>query len=99
MKNSFDSKNPRVKKAHQKRALNNPPVLALTLIIFIALLFGGIALLYFKISLGWILIGFSAWPAMLIYWIKNALANIPIGKSGNFTDLISEDLLLSLKEK
>ena len=96
MKNSFDPKNPRVKKAHQKRALNNPPVLALILIIFITLLFGGIALLYFKISLGWILIGFSAWPAMLIYWIKNALADIPIGKSGNFTDLISEDLLLLL---
>ena len=96
MKNSFDPKNPRVRKAHQKRILNNPPVFALALIIFIALLFGGIALIYFKESIGWILIGFSAWPAMLIYWIKNALADTPISKSGNFTDLISEDLLLLL---
>ena len=98
MKNSFDSKNPRVKKAHQKRILNSPPVLALTLIAFIIFLFGGIALLYFKISLGWILVGFAAWPAMLIYWIKNALTNIPIGKSSNFTDIISENLLLSLSD-
>ena len=98
MKNSFDPKNPRVKKAHQKRIFNNFPVFVLTLIIFIVLLFGGITLLYFKISLGWTLIGFAAWPAMFIFWIKNALADIPIGKSNNFTDVISEDLLLLLSD-
>lgn len=98
MKNSFDPRNPRVKKAHQKRALNNTPILALILIIFIVLLFGGITLLYFKISLGWALIGFSTWPAILIFWIKNALSDIPIGKTSNFTDLISEDLLLLLSD-
>ena len=96
MNNSFDPKNPRVKKAYQKRSLNSPPVLALTLVIFIALLFGGIALLYFQIALGWALIGFSALPAMLVFWIKNDLNEIPIGKSGSFTDLLSEDLLLLL---
>ena len=96
MNSSFDPKNPRVKKAYQKRSLNSPPVLALTLVIFIALLFGGIALLYFQIALGWALIGFSALPAMLVFWIKNDLNEIPIGKSGSFTDLLSEDLLLLL---
>ena len=96
MNSSFDPKNPRVKKAYQKRSLNSPQVLALTLVIFIALLFGGIALLYFQIALGWTLIGFSALPAMLVFWIKNDLNEIPIGKSGSFTDLLSEDLLLLL---
>ena len=96
MNNTFDPKNPRIKKAYQKRALNNPPVLALTLIIFIALLFGGIALIYFKEPIGWTLIGFSALPAMLVYWIQNALSDIPIKNSGNFTDLLSEDLLTLL---
>ena len=96
MNSSFDPKNPRVKKAYQKRSLNSPQVLALTLVIFIALLFGGIALLYFQIALGWTLIGFSALPAMLVFWIKNDLNEIPIGKSGSFTDLLSEDLLLHL---
>ncbi|RYC74784.1 AAA family ATPase [Candidatus Nanosyncoccus alces] len=94
MKNSFDPQNPRVRKAHQKHALNNSPMLALTLVVFIALLFGGIALLYFQNSISWTLIGFSSLPAMLIFWIKNDLVDIPIGKTDNFTDLISEDLLL-----
>ena len=94
MKNSFDPQNPRVRKAHQKHALNNPPMLALTLVVFIALLFGGITLLYFQNSISWTLIGFSSLPAMLIFWIKNDLVDIPIGKTDNFTDLISEDLLL-----
>ena len=94
MKNSFDPQNPRVRKAHQKHALNNSPMLALTLVVFITLLFGGIALLYFQNSISWTLIGFSSLPAMLIFWIKNDLVDIPIGKTDNFTDLISEDLLL-----
>ncbi len=98
MKNSFDPKNPRVKKAYQKRILNSPAVLVLNLVIFIALLFGGSALLYLKESIGWTLIGFSVLPAMLIYWIKNALSYINIGKTDNFTDLISESLLLSLSK-
>ena len=94
MKNSFDPQNPRVRKAHQKHALNNSPMLALTLVVFITLLFGGVALLYFQKSISWTLIGFSSLPAMLIFWIKNDLVDIPIGKTDNFTDLISEDLLL-----
>lgn len=99
MKNSFDSRNPRVRKAHQKHALDNPAVLALLFIIFLALAAGGGILLYFKESIGWTLIGFSILPIMLIYWIKNALATIPIGKTNDFTDLISEDLLLLLSNK
>ncbi len=99
MKNSFDNHNTRVRKAHQKHALNNPVVLIFLFLIFIALLSGGIALLYFKESSGWSLVGFSVLPVMLIYWIKNALADIPIEKNNNFTDLISEDLLLLLSEK
>lgn len=98
MRDSFNHKNPRVRMAHQKRILNNPPVFTLSLIIFIALLFGGIALLFFKETIGWTLIGLSAWPAMLIFWIKNALSDIPIGKSDDFTDIISEDLLLLLSD-
>ena len=96
MTNTFDPHSPRVKKAHQKHALNTPPVLALVLVIFIALLAGGITLLLIRSSIGWTLIGFSALPAMLLFWIKNALSDIPIGTSGTFTDILSEDLLLLL---
>ena len=96
MKDSFDPHNPRVKKARQKHLLNTPPFLALLLLLFIALLTGGIALLYFKHSIGWTLIGFSVLPAMLIFWIKTALTDIPIKKTDNFTDILSENLLLLL---
>ena len=99
MSSVFDSHNPRVKKAHQKHIFNTPAVLALLFIIFIALLGGGITLLFFKYSLGWTLIGFSIIPLMMIFWIKSDLAEIPVKKSDNLTDLLSENLLLLLNEK
>ena len=98
MKNSFDPHNPRVKKAQQKRALNNSMFIALTFIILISLLIGGGILIYFKESIGWTLLGLAAIPTMLIYWIKNDLNDVPIIKSNNFTDIISEDLLLLLSK-
>lgn len=99
MNYSFDSKNPRVRLAHQKHALNNKPVIVLTYLILAILLVGGLILLFLKISIGWILIGFSSLPAMLIFWIKNGLAKIPIGKTKDLTDLLSEDLLLLIHDK
>ena len=96
MSSLFDPHNPRIKKAHQKRALNNPAVIALNIVLFIILFAGGITLIFFKISLCWTLIGLSVIPLILIFWIKNALAEVPIVNSTNFTDLLSEDLLLRL---
>ena len=99
MNNAFDPHNPRVKKAHQKHAFNTPLILVLNFIIFIALLSSGITLLFIKYSLGWTLIGFSVIPFMMIFWIKSDLFEIPVKQSDDFTDLISEDLLLLLNEK
>ncbi|MBR2725391.1 ATP-dependent Clp protease ATP-binding subunit [Candidatus Saccharibacteria bacterium] len=50
-----------------------------------------------KIALGWLFIGLSAWPIMILFWIKNTLNEIPVKNTENFTDLLSEDLLLLLK--
>lgn len=94
--NNFDPKNPRVRQAHQKKVLNSPIILTLNFLIFAALLIGGGILLFMKIAIGWTLIGFSVLPIMLVFWIKNALSEIPIGKTKDFTDLLSEDLLLTL---
>ncbi|MBQ5812106.1 ATP-dependent Clp protease ATP-binding subunit [Candidatus Saccharibacteria bacterium] len=98
MKDSFDPKNPRIRLAHQKRTLNHPAVIILNIILALIFLIGGSALLFFKISIGWILIGFTPLPLMLIFWIKNALDTIPLGKSDDFTDLLSPDLLLLLSD-
>lgn len=53
--------------------------------------------MFLHYSIGWALIGFSAWPIVFIFWIKNALAYIPVRNTSNFTDLISEDLLILLR--
>ena len=98
MSSTFDPHNPRVKYAHQKHILNHPTVFAFCFIVSILLLAGGITLLFFHLSLGWTLIGFSVLPLMLIFWIKNALSSIPIGKTEDFTDLLSEDLLYLLND-
>ena len=96
MTDSFDPRSPRVHKARQKHIFHTPPFLALMLVLFIALLTGGIALLYLQYAISWTLLGFSVLPAMLIFWAQTALATIPPGHSDHFTDIISEDLLLLL---
>lgn len=98
MSSTFNSHNPRVKKAHQKHTLNTPIIIVLNFIIFITLLGGGITLLFFKYPLGWTLIGLSVIPLMMVFWIKNDLSEIPVKPSDDFTDLLSESLLLLLNE-
>ncbi len=96
MNNSFDPKNPRIKQAHKKRALNRPFIIILNFALAFLLLLSGILLLFLKLPLGWTFIGFSALPFMLIFYIKNALATVPVKNTNDFTDLISYDLLLNL---
>lgn len=96
---NFDSNNNRVHLARQKRTFNNGSIIALSYLLFVLLFAGGFVLLFLHLSIGWTLIGFSVIPIMLVFWIKNALASVPIGKGKDFTNLISEDLLLLLNEK
>lgn len=96
---SFDPKNPRIRLAREKRVLNTPPVIILNILLILILLVGGIILLCLHEPIGWIPFGFAFFPFMLVFWIKNALAGVPIGKSNSFTDLASEDLLLILSNQ
>lgn len=101
----FDPKNPRVKLAHEKRLFNNAPFSILLFLLFIILICFGIALIFLKNPLAWLLIGFSSVPIVILFWIKNVLKEIlPLDLSSQssntssvFTDLISEDLLTLLK--
>lgn len=97
MKNSFDPHNHRVRLAHEKRLFNNKISLTLFFLVFVTLAACGATLLFFKYNIGWTLIGFSAIPVMFIFWAKNALSSTAIKNTDNFTDLISEDLLVLLK--
>lgn len=93
----FEPQNPRVKIAKRKKSLNHTFIIVFNCLIAISLLLGGVALLLIQESVGWILIGFVPCPIIFSLWIKNALTSIPIKNTQNFTDLISEDLLLLLK--
>ncbi|MBR2709873.1 AAA family ATPase [Candidatus Saccharibacteria bacterium] len=96
MNSAFDPTNPRVKLARRKRAYNRPVVITLNVILFLLFVVAGIAWLFFGFSIGWAFIGFSVVPLMFIYWIRNALAEVPVGPTNSFTDLLSEDLLVLL---
>ena len=94
--NTFDPKNHRVHLAREKNIFNRPSIIVINFLLSITLLAGGITVLIYKFSIGWLYVGFSVLPAMFIFWVKNALAGIPIGKTQSFTDLLSPDLLLLL---
>lgn len=97
--NVFDGRNPRVRQARQKKLFNNPAIIALAVLVLIGLVAGGVMLVILKNALAWTLIGFSALPAVFLYWVKKALKEVPVGKTQAVTDLLSDNLLLLISEK
>lgn len=67
--------------------------------LFIALLIAGGILIYFRSPICWTLLGFSVVFLMLNFWITNALEDIPIGKTDNITDLLSDNVLTFIHPK
>lgn len=57
------------------------------------LILGGISLLYLSIAAGWMLIGLSAVPYMLMRWYNGELRHLPSAKTGAVDDLMSADVL------
>ncbi len=92
-KNSFEPNNSRAIKSKFRMYLYKPNLIVFNYFLFVALIVGGGILLYFKMPLGWMLIGFSAVFFMFSFWISNDLKEIPIGKTNDITDLLSEDVL------
>ena len=97
--NTFDPKNPRVKQAHLQKILNRHSVFAINYILLAVLLVAGGVLLFYKNPLGWTWIGLAAIPGALNFWIHHSLNDIEIGKTGDITDLLSENVLVTLTSK
>lgn len=95
---SFNPNNPRVHQAKQKHRYHRPAIITLSVIVFLLFLVAGVACLVFGFTFGWTFIGFSVIPLMFIFWIQNALKDIPLGPTTDFTDLLSEELLLLLNK-
>ena len=93
---NFDPKNPRLHLARQKKLYSSPIFTVLGYLFFLLFSLGGLAVLFFVGPIGWILVSLAVYPLMFNFWVKNALNSVPIGPTDQFTDLISEDLLLLL---
>lgn len=66
----------------------------------IAVLFfvGGAGLLAIGMSLGWLILGLSALPIMVLLWIRHDLLHIPTGSGQQLDDLLSGDILGQLPQ-
>jgi len=95
--NTIDVNNSRYVKARLRKRFNNRLIKLANLMFFLALLVGGILLLfYYKMPIGWTLVGFSVVFLMLNFWISNDLNDIPVGKTEDITDLLSENVLVKV---
>lgn len=65
----------------------------------IVLLLGGATLIVLGLSLGWLLIGVAAIPAMIVQWYDGELKQLPVAKgSDKIVDRLSGDVLGRLPE-
>lgn len=59
---------------------------------------GGIGLVAYGVALGWLLIGLSAVPAMILEWHQGELKDIPSGKNGAIDDVLASSVLGRLSQ-
>ena len=91
---NFNYHSLRAREARLGKTLGNKflSVLMIVLIIFLAI--GGIALIAFGYSVGWICLSVMTVLAMISYWTRKELIPVPVGKNTNdINDLLSNDVL------
>lgn len=94
IKQLFDAKSKRAVYARYGTQLK-PWVIMLTVAV-VGLLVGGVALLFVGLSVGWLLIGVSAIPAMIAQWYNYELKNVPIDMKRNTIDARMDSNLLGM---
>lgn len=97
--NTFNPYNSRIIKARLKKLLHNRTIIALNFLFFLLLAVAGGFWIYYRYPIAWTLLGFSIVFLMLNFWISNGLEDIPIGKTDNITDLLSENVLTAINAK
>lgn len=71
-------------------------MVVLTFIMFLLIALGVFALAYLKNSLGWGCFSIAILIMMLLYWTKKELVLVPVGKSNDINDVLSNDVLAAL---
>lgn len=90
----FDYGSSRAAKSRLGRALGG--LTERLLIVFVALLIvSGIALVVLGVSIGWLLVGLAAWPAMTVKWYRGELMQVPIQKTDGRIDMVLESNILA----
>lgn len=91
---NFDHGSARAAKSRIGRSLggvNERLLVVLTALLVVS----GIGLVALGISIGWLVIGLAAWPAMLVSWYKGELRSVPVGKSESDIHLLLDSDVLS----
>jgi ATP-dependent Clp protease ATP-binding subunit ClpC len=93
MTSNFNFNSPRSRDARLEKNFGNI-IGAGGLILAIVLALAGVALLYIKVPLGWLILSLAAWPLALQKWRKNYLKILPAGKNPDALDQILDGELL-----
>ena len=89
----FDYNSLRARNARRGKILGKPAMLFSLIVMLIALALGGAALLFFKYTVGWVCVGFSVVPLMIIFWTKKELITVPVKPKNGINGLLSNDML------
>ncbi len=96
MVKQYSSFSRRAAEARADKILNSAPIKLLLVLAMLALLGFGGYVLYLRNSLGCILIGCAFIPLVVMIWAKYELKYVPIGRSNNINDLLSNECLARL---
>src|SRR5690349_24685515 len=93
---AFEYGSERASKARLAKLVGTPGKLLLSLLVFL-LLTGGATLLYLGVAVGWLAVGVSMLPLMLVEWYTHELKPLPPHKnSKTIDDVLSGDVLARL---
>jgi ATP-dependent Clp protease ATP-binding subunit ClpC len=88
----------RAQKARVGHMLNDRTTAMLWVAIAL-LIVGGTSLLFTGMTLGWVVMGLTSLPFMLVMWRKHELYHLPTGKDDTATSRLSGDILGQLPQK
>lgn len=92
--NSFNYYNLRAREARIGKRLGKNSIMAMLLISTFMLFGAGIFVVtYLQSSLGWLCISAAILAGMVRYWAKKELVPVPIGKTDDINDILSNDVL------
>lgn len=95
-KMSFNYNSLRARNARLGKVFGKPIMLIILALMVIVLIASGISLLVMRLAVGWICVGFTAIPLMLIFWTKKELVLVPVNPAAGLNGLLSNDVLAAI---